>query len=90
MADHADEMYGYPRLMIPNKCNLLEDSVSLADQLTEYFMNRYSHVRGLGVYGIIIGDNAEIGGDFAYLVWTSNDLGEETTYIDPENIKRLK
>ena len=90
MAENADDMYAYPRLMIPGKCTMLGYTVSLEDQLTEYFMNRYSYERGLDIHGIIIGDNSFSGNEFCYLVWSGNELGEETCYIDPKDIERIK
>ena len=97
----ADAIHGYPNLIMSREDR--EDRYgnteywdkhlggypSVADQLGEYFLNRYSHDRGLDMDGVIVGYNEEMGEDFCYLVWIVNPLGEDLTYIDPENLERV-
>lgn len=79
---NADEIYGYPRLIRPDKENSIEE------QLSEYFMNKYSLERELSIDGVIVGDNGDKH-DFAYLVWTANELGQDLAYYGPEDLELL-
>jgi hypothetical protein len=63
---------------------------SVQDQLSDYFMKRYSFERNLDVDGVIIGNNGYSGDEFAYLVWMGNELGEAVSYVSPQNLTVLK
>lgn len=94
LSEYADDGYGYPHLIkhrvhTPYLTSLVGDPQTVAEQLSEYFMNRYSYNRGLSIDGVIIGDNGYNDQDFAYLVWTVNELGEDLCYVEPENLEVL-
>ena len=88
-SENADSLYGYPDLIKPRSEEIIKwiGNESVQDQLTSYFMKRYSFDRNLDVYGVIIMNNNAKDQDFAYLIWMGNELGEETCYVSPENLK---
>lgn len=90
ISENADDLYAYPRLFNPDTLRPWGEIESLADQLTEYFMDRYSHDRCLEIHGVIIGYNEYSDDDFAYLVWYGNELGESTHYVSQESLKVVK
>ena len=88
LSKYAKETYCYPRVFTPNKKMPWGETISLEDQLTEYFMARYSYPRGLEIHGVITGSNEASGfEEFAYRVWYGNELGEDHCYIGPESLE---
>jgi len=90
----ADEIHGYPELIKPYKhskylTNYTGDPDTVSEQLTQYFMAKYSFPRNLNIDGLIVWDNGYEDEDFAYLVWTINELGEDLEYIAPRNLELL-
>lgn len=62
------------------------------DDILSYSVDYLSHLKGLQIFGVVIGYNDEHIDDelFGYLVWYGNELGEDTTYISPEYLKEIK
>lgn len=89
LSEHSNDLFGYPHMIRPERNTLLGYKKPIEDQLSTYFMNRYSGDRGMEIHGVVIGDNDYNNEDYAVLVWCGNDLGEDTCYIEPINLKVL-
>lgn len=81
-AKHSDETYLFPDYFI-------RKPEYAKEEINSYLMNRYSLERDLPVDGVIVGDNGYSGDDFAYLVWLVNEIGEDLSYMDPEDLETL-
>lgn len=87
LSEKADELYGYPDKIIPPNpqrdqfYRSLGGAPDMAEQLTQYFMDKYSYSRGLDIEGVIIGQTPISAADNTYLVWVGNELGEDITFI---------
>lgn len=91
-ADHADKVFGYPQ-NFPTKCSpkFFKDIGGvppIEEELSEYFICRYSYERGLPMDGIVVGYSDQEVPDY-YLVWFANELGQDLTYIDPKDLITL-
>lgn len=97
-ANEADEWWNYPQGIRPRQNDPIAAKYGLdltvKDQLESYFLHRYSYGRNMPMDAVIVGDNSFTGtkfgeSDFAYLVWIVNELGEDISYIEPKNLKKL-
>ena len=85
---NADNFFDFPSSYIDkDRTNIHGETRE--ECLSAYMMSRYSYEFGEEIHGVIVGNNGFSGEDFAYIVWFVNKIGEDISYIRPEDLEVL-
>ena len=94
LSEKADTLFNYPDglryiKIESNIAGLNEFETTAKEKILNYFMCKYSHTRNIDIDGVIVGDNGGYGKDLCYVVWSGNELGDEISFVGPEEIEEL-